>query len=149
MNQFACFKIGLDAAGPLIDGTIIQIKKSDAVYVDGIHTSSGSIASVVLGRLGTKTPFGHKDFYPNGGSDQPFCPFPFLNMTCRHYAAIDFFLSSINQCEYKSTKCESWKQFTSDKCDEPHTIARMGLKSNEDSGEGSFYLSTGKDYPYC
>lgn len=58
---------GLDPARPgFTDDEISQdgrLDKSDAIFVDIIHTS----------RVGIREPIGHIDFYPNGGRDQPIC----------------------------------------------------------------------------
>lgn len=65
-----CFLfIGLDPAAPgfeLLYGPTEHLDKSDADFVDIIHTSAGL--------LGFLAPIGHLDFYPNGGiASQPGC----------------------------------------------------------------------------
>jgi len=61
--------IGLDPAGPGFEFARMRkkgLKKSDALFVDVIHTSGGS--------TGIYQPAGHADFYPNGGGvPQPGC----------------------------------------------------------------------------
>ena len=42
-----------------------RLDKSDAKYVDVIHTDAGG--------LGTDLVIGHADYFPNGGRDQPNC----------------------------------------------------------------------------
>lgn len=64
---------GLDPAGPLFAGRNIAVRldKSDAGFVDVIHTNT----EVALGLgLGISEECGHIDFYPNGGQSQPGCP---------------------------------------------------------------------------
>ena len=58
---------GLDAAGPLfsLSSPSERLDKSDAQYVEVIHTSAGS--------LGFLDPIGHADFFVNGGMNQPGC----------------------------------------------------------------------------
>lgn len=61
--------LGLDPAGPGFEFAKLQkkgLKKSDALFVDIIHTSGGS--------TGIYHSAGHADFFPNGGSvPQPGC----------------------------------------------------------------------------
>ena len=64
--------LGLDPAGPgfSVDDTSTRLDKSDAVFVDVIHTDVGR----ALSNLGMVEPIGHVDFYPNGRSyRQPGC----------------------------------------------------------------------------
>ncbi|XP_075556747.1 lipase member I-like [Dermacentor variabilis] len=61
---------GLDPAGPLFENTIVALSRTDAEFVDIIHTDSGILGQL---KLGIKAPIGHVDFYPNGGHDQPGC----------------------------------------------------------------------------
>lgn len=59
---------GLDAAYPLYmnTGSEGHLAKSDAMFVDVIHTDGGN--------FGFPNPLGHVDFYPNGGKPvQPGC----------------------------------------------------------------------------
>lgn len=56
--------IALDAAGPLFTipadvGNVFRLDKGDAIFVQVMHTS--------MGTLGTHMKLGHADFYPNGG----------------------------------------------------------------------------------
>ena len=55
---------GLDPAGPYFTATNkdVHLDKTDANYVDIIHTNAGYI--------GTADIVGHTDFLPNGGSVQ-------------------------------------------------------------------------------
>lgn len=59
---------GLDAAYPLFGNVppAGRLDEGDAVLVDTIHTCGGSV--------GFREPYGHVDFFPNGGiSPQPGC----------------------------------------------------------------------------
>lgn len=62
-------KIGLDPARPAFEDCIgpeNHLDRTDAEFVDIIHSCAGF--------LGFKSPIGHVDFYPNGGSPpQPGC----------------------------------------------------------------------------
>ncbi|XP_065494800.1 inactive pancreatic lipase-related protein 1-like [Caloenas nicobarica] len=64
---------GLDPAQPYFQGTPIEVRldKSDAEFVDVIHTDSAPTIPY-LG-FGMSTAIGHLDFYPNGGEEMPGC----------------------------------------------------------------------------
>ncbi|KFP33124.1 Pancreatic triacylglycerol lipase, partial [Colius striatus] len=64
---------GLDPAQPYFQDTPIEVRldKSDAEFVDVIHTDSAPMIPY-LG-FGMSTPIGHLDFYPNGGKEMPGC----------------------------------------------------------------------------
>ncbi|XP_046556336.1 pancreatic lipase-related protein 3-like [Haliotis rubra] len=66
---------GLDPAGPLFEGTdpAVRLDPTDAIYVDNIHTDGLPLYDA---GFGTMSAWGHVDFYPNGGGDQPGCPAP-------------------------------------------------------------------------
>ncbi|KAF1509283.1 Pancreatic triacylglycerol lipase, partial [Eudyptula minor] len=64
---------GLDPAQPYFQSTPIEVRldKSDAEFVDVIHTDSAPTIPN-LG-FGMSTAIGHLDFYPNGGKEMPGC----------------------------------------------------------------------------
>ena len=64
--------LGLDPAGPLFEGYDgkVRLDKSDANYVDIIHSNGESL---IVGGFGTWEAIGHVDFYPNGGRAQRGC----------------------------------------------------------------------------
>lgn len=61
--------LGLDPAGPGFEYVALRsdsLDTSDALFVDVIHTASGT--------AGYSAPIGHADFYPNNGNPpQPGC----------------------------------------------------------------------------
>lgn len=61
----------LDAAGPEFEDHGVFVNRDDADFVEGLHTSGGG--SVLAGEFGMLLPFGHVDFYVNGGKQQPGC----------------------------------------------------------------------------
>ena len=65
------FPTALDPAGPEFETNGVFVNRNDADFVEGLHTSGGG--SVVAGELGMIVPFGHVDFYANGGQRQPGC----------------------------------------------------------------------------
>ncbi|CAH0726866.1 unnamed protein product, partial [Brenthis ino] len=128
---------GLDPAGPCFSNVNIDSKldKTDAEYVDVIHTNGGM--------LGLKEPVGHKDFYPNNGMSQPGC---FLS-TCDHSRAWEMFSESINSPDnFPARKCENWTMFQNGNC-KKNEVTYLGIKSN-DGGLGNYYLTTGSSPPY-
>ncbi|KAF5287585.1 hypothetical protein FQA39_LY15862 [Lamprigera yunnana] len=116
----------LDAARPLFEGIFALMKgltKEDAKIVDAIHTDSG-----VFGRV---DPIGIIDFYPNGGfAPQPGCSNPIPSsiyniIFCSHQISFNYFSKSINQMIYRANKCDSWFNFTHNKCKNSE-VAVMG-----------------------
>jgi len=62
---------GLDPANPLYRYVTndLRLDKSDAKFVDVIHTNCGGPFG--QGFLGLEFPLAHADFYPNNGKSQP------------------------------------------------------------------------------
>jgi Lipase. len=91
---------GLDAAGPLFENCTeeVRIAKSDADFVDGIHTNGGDERE---GFCGMHMAYGHADFYPNGGGRQTGCST--LDAQCHHMRATELFVDSIydKSCEFQ------------------------------------------------
>ena len=65
--------IGLDPANVLFDkpDPRARLDKSDAEFVDNIHSNTKGYVHLGLGQ-----PVGHVDFFPNKGADQPPCEEP-------------------------------------------------------------------------
>ncbi|KAJ0175653.1 hypothetical protein K1T71_008812 [Dendrolimus kikuchii] len=137
---------GLDPARPLFEIPSMppeyRLEKSDADFVDIIHTSSGL--------LGYKRSHGHADFYPNSGKPiQPGCDvgIQYLIDACSHARSHKFFSESIDpKNRYTSYPCESWDEFVKNNCRENSTL--MGFYAS-DERYGDFYLQTRGHPPYA
>ncbi|KAJ0176242.1 hypothetical protein K1T71_008416 [Dendrolimus kikuchii] len=128
---------GLDPAGPCfvmanLDG---RLDKTDAQYVDVIHTNGGM--------LGLRDPIGHKDFYPNGGRSQPRC----MLSICDHSRAWEYYAESVTSPkQFPARKCENWTMFKEGSCSKK-SLAYMGMNSGP--GEpGTYFLTTGPSSPF-
>ncbi|XP_017022656.1 pancreatic triacylglycerol lipase [Drosophila kikkawai] len=171
---------GLDPAAPLFTDTdpIVRLDKTDAHFVDVVHTDANPL---MKGGLGINMRLGHVDFFPNGGFDNPGCNKKFQDVVkkktlfltmqeflgCNHIRSQQYFTESIgSQCPFLGITCDSFESFKDTKCtscEEPgHTCLRMGYHSQEDYQEqvdlgqlrqgdspGVFYLTTGDRAPFC
>ena len=77
---------------------------------------------------------------------------------CNHLRSPQYFISSINQCEFRAKLCSSWSNYQFKKCKDPIdnnlTYPRMGFHADRSDllyrqGNGSFYLKTNAKKPYC
>ncbi|XP_034480931.1 pancreatic lipase-related protein 2 [Drosophila innubila] len=147
---------GLDPAAPLFTDTdpIVRLDRSDAHFVDIVHTDANPL---MKGGLGIIQRLGHVDFYPNGGFDNPGCDKKlqdvmknnrkatlFLTMQeflgCNHIRSEQYFTESIEgKCPFLGMNCDSFDSFKDAKCsscDEPGRLCmRMGFHSEEDYRE--------------
>ncbi|XP_023167600.2 pancreatic lipase-related protein 2 [Drosophila hydei] len=147
---------GLDPAAPLFTDTdtIVRLDRSDAKFVDVLHTDANPL---MKGGLGIIQRIGHVDFYPNGGFDNPGCDKKlqdvmksnrkstfFMTMQefigCNHLRSEQFFMESISsKCPFLGITCDSYESFKDAKCiscDEPgHLCMRMGFHSQQDYEE--------------
>ena len=170
---------GLDPAAPLFAETdaIVRLDRSDAHFVDVIHTDAN-----MLGGLGLYQRIGHVDFYPNGGMDNPGCDGKlqdymrkrqnslFANMQeflgCNHIRSYQYFTESIkSKCPFMGITCDSFESFQEGKCarcdENGQQCMRMGYHSFHDYNHQMkqkkvdphkppiFYLITGDHAPFC
>ncbi|KAJ0171264.1 hypothetical protein K1T71_012814 [Dendrolimus kikuchii] len=140
VTELTGFKVGrisgLDPAGPCFShiDPELRLKADDADFVDVMHTDSGV--------FGLKDPVGHVDIYPNGGSQQPNCPFE----TCSHSRAWILYSESVEFPQnFQAVQCEDWDAFRQGKCRKD--IKTMGYACSPDT-RGKYFLQTGSDYPY-
>ncbi|XP_028403781.1 pancreatic lipase-related protein 2-like [Dendronephthya gigantea] len=153
---------GLDPARPQFEGSHAEARldKSDATFVDVIHTNS---APFLLGGAGYRGQIGHVDFYPNGGEYQPGCEGLLKSIwrsgilhaaTCHHMRAVEYFTASIGQeCLFPAFPCSSWNEFTKGQCLKRfhvRDIILMGMQAQQcNQQEEPMYLTTMHKSPFC
>lgn len=123
---------GIDPAEPLFGDSepLVRLDRTDAAFVDIIHTDSLPFSS---GGLGMSMPIGHVDYYPNGGYHQPGCNQPMEEyieeekgsffwgvqqfIGCNHIRSHQFLLESIKPtCPFMAVRCDSYEKFKSGEC---------------------------------
>lgn len=123
---------GLDAAEPLFADTepIVRLDKTDAKFVDVIHTDALPFSS---GGLGMIAPIGHVDFYPNGGYNNPGCNGSMNDyikqekgslfwgvqrfLGCNHVRSHQYMTESIrSKCTNVAITCGSYEEFKRGDC---------------------------------
>ncbi|KAM3964284.1 pancreatic lipase-related protein 2 [Aphomia sociella] len=137
---------GLDPARPLFElpnmGPNFSLDKSDAMFVDIIHTCGGS--------LGYQTSHGHADFYPNQGqSAQPGCEGAMVKYTgyCSHGRSYEYFYESIDEkVKFNSYPCDNWERFDKKECKTNATL--MGYPAIVHN-VGDYFLYTKNESTYA
>ncbi|XP_044746473.1 phospholipase A1-like [Coccinella septempunctata] len=142
--------IALDPAGPIFDvrPESRRLNKHDAKVVFVVHTDRL--------KFGFPTNCGTIDFFPNDGINQPGCLK--LNLTdlsisslqdplwCSHRRAHDLFIEAIaHPGGFVSTKCDSYVDYQSHKCDGNIKVSMGDWQTNE---TGSFFLETTGEPPF-
>merc|ERR1711892_1031690 len=140
------------------------IDKSDAKFVDIIHTNSGMLWN---GCLSIKKSIGHVDIYPAGGSHQPGCVEACIipdimcyNITiedlikggCSHERAVSYYKESISVMEggqeFRAWNCESWEDFQEGNCCEREQVV-MGEWMDNSVPEGKYFLKVKEEKPFA
>ncbi|XP_015908744.2 pancreatic triacylglycerol lipase-like [Parasteatoda tepidariorum] len=149
---------GLDPAGPFFQHASdeVRLDKTDAKFVDIIHTNGGS--NIAQG-FGLYEAIGHVDFYPNGGTRQPGCGdttiFNVIDArTCAHTISLNYFKSSIAKCKFPAANCKNYRNYNNKECYCNNSIMDyMGFHAKKiqdnESHELKFYLYTTASPPYC
>ncbi|XP_071443588.1 uncharacterized protein [Hetaerina americana] len=158
---------GLDPAGPLFENQdpVARLDADDATFVDVIHSNGENL---ILGGLGSWQPMGHVDFYPNGGRMQKGCSNLFVGAVsdifwssaeahgrslCNHRRAYKFFTDSVSpRCHFPAVPCESYEKFLEGHCfpcSSQNQCGNMGFYADRSNGQGTLYLITRDDEPFC
>ncbi|XP_045101019.1 pancreatic triacylglycerol lipase-like isoform X2 [Portunus trituberculatus] len=153
---------GLDPAGPLFYfvSNDKRLYKTDAEFVDVLHTNGGSI---IKGECGLTEPLGHVDYYPNGGQHQPGCllgegleVFEYVDLlkgACSHMRAPLLWIESIAAVPpalpFTSWPCSDWDTYSSGKCPTcGQGCLNMGYQTKTNL-RGSYFLRTKAAAPYA
>lgn len=116
------------------------LSRNDANHVQIIHTNAGG--------LGYMCPYGHSDFYPNGGSAQPGCCDDLISCTaCSHDRSVYFFAESISK-SFVGIACDSYENYENGNCGDNPQAAMMGGLNLASVTPGTYYLHTGSVSPY-
>ncbi|XP_043510132.1 pancreatic lipase-related protein 2 [Frieseomelitta varia] len=145
---------GLDAAYPLYmnTGKNGHLTRSDAMFVDVIHTDGGN--------FGFLSPLGHADFYPNGGTPvQPGCNLESViqrsmsrlvnqYIVCGHNRAWMLYAESVtNPFGFSASRCPKWHPSIHVACTWTPDVF-MGFAANS-RVRGQFYLRTNAQAPFA
>ncbi|XP_076643144.1 phospholipase A1 [Halictus rubicundus] len=161
---------GLDPAQPCFKNAdpAVKLHKSDAPFVDIIHTNGKLLSRI---GLGLPDPIGHTDFYPNGGKSQPGCtkidtsyyrylPLPvraISNSICSHGRSYIYLIESLisdikHNCtfwahpwdlSYRNLIAIETERCTRNVCTE------MGINAINYPQRGTFFVATSNSIPFC
>ena len=124
----------------------VRIDKTDASFVDIIHTNGGNEDA---GFLGINSAVGHADFFPNGGHNQPGCN----NFICSHGEATWMYVDSIGNRNGGCTmnKCSSESDYNNGRCNScsGSDCNTMGWGSSKPRSNTKYYGDTRSSSPYC
>ncbi|CAL7952504.1 unnamed protein product [Xylocopa violacea] len=161
---------GLDPAQPCFKNADFTVKlhKSDAPFVDIIHTNGRLLSEI---GLGLPEPIGHVDFYPNGGRSQPGCvktdssyfgylPLPLQAIDksiCSHGRSYVYLTESLISDVKRN--CTFWAhhwdltyrnlmRIAIESCDKNSCI-EMGINAINYPQRGTFFIATSDSVPFC
>lgn len=161
---------GLDPAQPCFNSADENVKlhKSDAPFVDVIHTNGRLLSEI---GLGLPEPIGHVDFYPNGGKSQPGCirenssyfeylpiPLQAINKSiCSHGRSYIYLTESLmsdikRNCTFWAHHWDlsyrSLKRVVKESCD-GNVCTEMGINAINYPHRGTFFVATSNILPFC
>ena len=128
---------GLDPSGSQWESNSNRLRRTDANYVEVIHTDGSGISNNGIG-----ISLGHIDFYANGGSSQPGC---FTN-TCSHERAYELFAASMSNEDLIGYQCSSNLQLSLNLC--KGLGVRMGTNHLVKFGGGMYRVNTKRNFPF-
>ncbi|OQR77175.1 pancreatic lipase-related protein 2-like [Tropilaelaps mercedesae] len=138
----------LDTAAPLFEAYGVYPRKEYSEYMEAVHTSAGS--TVWRGKVGVEVNYGHVDFYPNGGIDQPGCSFP--NVACAHYRAVEYYIEALqnqDHCVYSGFLCETVENANRGDCASEKDNTHYLTMSRAQINGAIYFLKTDSVAPYC
>lgn len=92
-----------------------RLDKLDAEYVEVIHTNTNY--------FGLTGPFGHNDFYPNGGNLMPGAP----ENGESHSRAYRYFAESVEKGGFLAEQCASYEQIVENRCSNTSQMVMGGV----------------------
>ncbi|XP_055839853.1 phospholipase A1 member A-like [Episyrphus balteatus] len=118
------------------------VEKTDAKFVDVIHSSAG--------QRGTSVHTGHADFWPNGGKPiQPGCPEESVNKLCSHSKAYAYWaqsVSKVNSEQLLSHRASNYDEFLENEDNlKREEAVPMGIYC-QPSACGDYYLNLNSNY---
>ncbi|CAF2745626.1 unnamed protein product [Lepeophtheirus salmonis] len=159
--HFIGFSLGAQVCGyagskiPKLDQKVeFRLDKSDADFVDVIHTNGAYLSSGGLGLLDIS---GHVDFYPFGGQNQMPCKsvfqeaFLWKDVGCSHSRAVRLFIEIIKNkdCKMVGFPCVGgYNAFLKGQCFDTSKAFPLGLNTPRNAS-GELYLTTRIVAPFC
>ncbi|XP_047741176.1 uncharacterized protein LOC108671144 isoform X3 [Hyalella azteca] len=154
---------GLDPAGLTyhrVDKTK-RLDKTDASYVDVIHTNACVTNNPWFACYGLNEAIGHTDFWPNGGEYQPACRglaaphSPAMEgglVGCDHQMSCTYFIESLAYSDattrFLARPARSYSEYTEGNASCGHAPQYMGVHADPWS-HGDHYLTTSALSPYA
>ncbi|XP_047019130.1 lipase member I-like [Helicoverpa zea] len=115
-----------------------RLRRTDAAYVEVIHTDGSGLFSNGIG-----TVLGDIDIYANSGSNQPGC----LTNTCSHERAYELFAASIFNTELKAVPCSSTTQLNLNLC-RGNPLDIGGVRLFKTGSSRIYRINTKRSYPF-
>ncbi|XP_053994287.1 pancreatic triacylglycerol lipase-like isoform X1 [Hylaeus volcanicus] len=161
---------GLDPAQPCFKNadSTVKLHKSDAPFVDIIHTNGKLLTEI---GLGLPEPIGHVDFYPNGGKSQPGCvkidssyfeylpiPLRVINKSiCSHGRSYIYLTESLisdikHNCTFWAHHWDLSYRSLAGIAEEPcnkNICTEMGINAVNYPQRGTFFVATSNGVPFC
>jgi len=143
---------GLDPAGPGFENCWFDkhVVESDAKCVDHIHTDGTGDGHInpFLPHYGTMERWGHIDFYPNGGHNQPGCSWLTNGFACSHVRAYNLFTYTVSHNCTSVGSCDDQKSLPNTCQNAQQNMGyysschRSFIKSGQAPKKGIYYATT-------
>nr|XP_049696569.1 lipase member I isoform X5 [Helicoverpa armigera] len=129
---------GLDPSRRQWGANSARLRRTDAAYVEVIHTDGSGLFSNGIG-----TALGDIDIYANGGSNQPGC----LTNTCSHERAYELFAASMFNTNLKAVPCSSSTQLNLNLC-KGNPLDIGGVRLSKTGSSRIYRINTRRNYPF-